>query len=378
MTETAAPATVAPKQQTTEDLPVQKNTGRTRKLMIAALLFGLAIAMLALWYKKHWLKGDSEKQLAPEFEYAPLFNKDSSVVNPNAIPENETPESMLKLAKEIEASGLTIHGVTQCGWTRKQREIFGDRTAEARKVFERVYIECTTRDMCPDIRGYPSWKYGLQVFPGFKTAAQIRALIKSLQSTPKQEMLHMPSEPMEENLPEEKNAADVAPSNEELKEKKAVAKKKVAAAKRVVKKSTVTIEEIPSDSEEAAEDSDATITEKMKGKKEFIRGVSDYPPLNVPNMPGTAPMALAANNGPSHAGDQFIQGNRAPLSVSNPLPTPELSQQMAQSMEAVARDQQRSMTDSQFTKAMYPHSSTITVGDPLADKKIHKPPMKNP
>lgn len=73
MTETAAPATVAPKQQTNEDLPVQKNTGRTRKLMIAALLFGLAIAMLALWYKKHWLKGTVKNNLPPNSSTLPCL-----------------------------------------------------------------------------------------------------------------------------------------------------------------------------------------------------------------------------------------------------------------------------------------------------------------
>lgn len=186
-------------------------------------------------------------------------------------------------------------------------------------------------------------------------------------------MLHEPSEPMEENIPEEKHTAKSSPDGKALKEeqearkKATVIKSKAAAPKK--KKSTVVIEELPTDDEEE---------EEAAPRVEKIRGVSDFPPLNVPDMPGTAPMALAANNGPSHATDQFIQGNRAPLAVTNPHTTPELSKQMAQSMEQVARDQQRVVNESTFTKAMLPQSATITRGDPFADKTLPRKPMTNP
>lgn len=149
------------------DKAAEERSKRNRKIIFAAVLLGISIAFFTVWWNKYWKK--NEKQLAPETIYSPMFNGNQAVMNPNSIPDNETPESMLKLAKEIEESGLQVFGVTQCGWTAKQREMFGGRDSEARKIFERVYIECTTREMCPDIKGYPTWKYGLQVFPGAKS-----------------------------------------------------------------------------------------------------------------------------------------------------------------------------------------------------------------
>lgn len=374
MTDTSLATSSASGSNETKASPQSKRN----RILFAAILLGLSIAVFTVWYNRHWK--NREKQLAPETIYSPMFNSNQNVVNPAALPPNETPESMLKLAKEVAESGLHVYGVSQCGWTVKQREMFGDRNSEARKIFEKTYIECTTRDMCPDIKGYPSWKYGLQVFPGFKTAAEIRTLVASLQSTPKQQMLHMPSEPMEENLPEEKHTSNTAPDGPVLKKQQEKRKKAAVAAKKKAasasaKKTTVTIEELPSDTEVEEEEG---VPDLVEPRVEKIRGVSDFPPLNVPDMPGTAPMALAANNGPSHATDQFLQGNRAPLAVSNPHTTPQLSKQMAQSMEQVARDQQRDVNESTFTKAMLPQSATITRGDPFSDKSIPRTPMKNP
>lgn len=71
---------------------------------------------------------------------------------------NETPASMLKVAKDLKEKGYVLWGVSTCRYTVYQRIMFGDEKSEARKIIESLYVEC--RDMmtqCPGIRVFPTW-----------------------------------------------------------------------------------------------------------------------------------------------------------------------------------------------------------------------------
>ena len=287
----------------------------------------------------------------------PMFGNAGKTTNPNTDVPTKSPEELTKLAQKAKDAGLMIMGVTQCGWTRRQREMFGPRDSEARKIIESIYVECRTREMCPNVRGYPTWKHGEQQFPGFKDVPNLEALIDQVKPLPVQPMLRMPSEPVDEaNF--DKFAVEPAPDAQ-------VIKAEDEAAQQMLKNEGPKIEEVKEEEEE-----EKTQPASEKPKEEKARGVSDYPPLNVPDMPGTAPMALAANGGPSHSGDQMLQGNTARQSVENNDPVQELAAQMAQSFQQVAVDQQRDPANSLVTRARLPQSATISTGTPSPIKEF--------
>lgn len=144
---------------------------RRKKLMLAAVIFGIAaVFIITYWWGN---KNENQNAIANSVQklqqqYAPTFGKSGNTTNPNASVPSESPEDLVKLAQAAKDSGLMIMGVTQCGWTRKQREMFGGRDSEARKIIESIYVECRNREMCPNVRGYPTWAHGEQQFPGFK------------------------------------------------------------------------------------------------------------------------------------------------------------------------------------------------------------------
>jgi hypothetical protein len=360
-------------QTTTTELPAKKepdaddgSRARRKKLMLAAVIFGVAAALIVTYLWGQGQKGEKQDGRPSNLQqmqkqYAPMFGRSGETTNPNTRMQRESPEELAKLAQAAKDAGLMIMGVTQCGWTRKQRELFGERNSDARKIIESIYIECRTREMCPNIRGYPTWVHGDQQFPGFKDTDNLRALIGQVKPLPAQPMLRMPSEPVDEaNF--DKFAVDSAPNPKDIK-----AADEVAQA--VAANTGPTVEVISDETEKSTEKP----TEKPKEeeeKKEKARGVSDYPPLNVPDMPGTAPMALAADGGPSHSGDQMLQGNTARQSLSNNDAVQELANQMAQSFQQVAVDQQRDPANSLVTRARLPQSATISTGDAFSDKRV--------
>ena len=335
---------------------------RRKKLMLAAVIFGVAAALIITFWWGQGQKGEKQDGAAYKLQqlqkqYAPVFGQSGETTNPNTRMQRESPEELAKLAKAAKDAGLMIMGVTQCGWTRKQRELFGERDSDARKIIESIYIECRTREMCPNIRGYPTWVHGDQQFPGFKDTDNLRALIGQVNPLPAQPMLRMPSEPVDEaNF--DRFAVDSAPNPKDIK-----AADEVAQA--VAANTGPTVEVISDETDKSTEK-----PKEEEEKKEKARGVSDYPPLNVPDMPGTAPMALAADGGPSHSGDQMLQGNTARQSLSNNDAVQELANQMAQSFQQVAVDQQRDPANSLVTRARLPQSATISTGDAFSDKRV--------
>lgn len=337
---------------------------RRRRLMLGAIFAGISIALILgfFWRNKTPNKdGEGGTEAASEkLAGAPpqIFDKSGDVVDPVAMPKNETAESLLKLAKDAKAAGLLIQGVTQCGWTRKQREMFGNASSPARKVIESIYIECRDRSMCPNIRGYPTWVRGDQQFPGFKDPAKIRELIKEVGPAPVQPMLQEASEPVADNIPDVKAQAPSATNPAEI---KAQANADAALAKVVgaVRQGQAAA---------AAQAQGAGAAQLQKGDKvENVRGVSAYPPLAPPVMPGTAPFQLNE----SMASNQMRQGNVPRLAVENPDPVAALANQMAATFQQIAADQARDPNSGQFSNAQLPQSATITTGDAFADKRIY-------
>jgi hypothetical protein len=100
---------------------------------------------------------------------------------------------------------------------------------------------------------------------------------------------------------------------------------------------------------------------------EKVRGVSAYPPLNVPNMPGTAPFDLAT----SRFVDQAAQGNVPRRSQELDEATVALAQQMAFTFEQIAFDNTRDPNSSDFATVALPQASYVSAsGNPLADKRV--------
>lgn len=382
----------------TVDEDMEQVSRRRRRLMFGAILAGVSVALiLGYFWKNNFFKKTDDTEEAgganalganalganasagagnssKEMQYAQMFDKSGDVTNPTTHAPKETPESLLKLATKAKEAGLMIQGVTQCGWTRRQREMFGGASSPARKVIESIYIECRDRSMCPNIRGYPTWVRGDQQYPGFKDAARLRALIEEVAPQPVQPMLQQASEPVEENIPEIKKQADQAPMPQTVKsdeEAEAALQKMLAGvesggAAGAKEQRAAALQEMAVDPVPAAGEGEPQQMEKGD-KVENVRGVSAYPPLAPPVMPGTAPFQLQE----PMAANQMRQGNVPRLSASNSDPVYELAQQMASTFSQIASDQARNPNSSQYSDCAAPQSSTITTGEALDDKRIY-------
>jgi hypothetical protein len=332
----AAPVVTAPVAAAPVAATAAAGAGRRRRLMLTAVLAGVSMALLVgLYIGKRGTPSPAEKQggdarSSPPGVIGGAAAGRTAAAEPGAEPE-AGPEELLALAESAKRAGLIIMGVSQCGWTRRQREMFGGADSPARKVIESIYIECRTREMCPNIRGYPTWTRGDQQFPGFKGAQALRELVKEAGALPRTPMLQAPSEPEEVNL-DEPAEAPMQPQ--------AI---KVAA--------------------------DAVGAEGA-ARVELARGETYYPPLNVPNMPGTAVWALRD----SHAADQFAQGNRPRLALANHDPVAEIAHQMASTFEQIAHDAARDRSSATFSDVRLPHSAHISASsDPMQSRQIRGP-----
>lgn len=172
-------------------------------------------------------------------------------LEPQESNEQQHSESeLMVVAKAAKEAGFKCMGVSQCGWSRKQRELFGN--SEARKVFEGMYVECRNSDACKGVVGYPTWQTGAgELIPGFKDLNELRSLILSNPRPP-------PMAP-EEAAP---SAAVVEPAPPPM----------------------------------APEEPAAAVVER-------IRGVAESAPLNAPNLPGVVPAPAD-----SHSAGQQAQG----------------------------------------------------------------------
>lgn len=325
---------------------------RNRKLMFSAAIAGVSLAILIgyAWQRRNSCATEPQKGAAQDVvDRSFQFDKSGDIKGAKAAVLSE--DELLKLAKGAKEAGLVVQGVTQCGWTRKQREMFGDASSQARKVFESMYIECRSRDMCPNVRGYPTWTRGDQMFPGFKDVDKIRELIKEVGPLPVQQQVRGAAEPNEANIPDVKPTVKSAALPQAVKDVDSanLAEQTLHAG---------------SGSKTGAQDAEE---DDEENKKENVRGVSNYPPLNVPDMPGTKPMTINK----SHVVNQWDQGNIPRQALDNPDPKKEIADQMASTFQQIAYDASRDPGDAAFSAARLPQSSHITSGDPLDDKRIY-------
>lgn len=302
----------------------------------------------------------------------------------NLVPgmEDETDASLAALAERLKKAGFSLKGMTDCVWTRRQRDMFGKReagggdTAPARRVLESMYTECRTSAMCPGVQAYPTWVRGDNKFAGFQTPRRLRAMCDEAEQVEPRRMLAAEAEPVEENVPEWKHeAVEKRPVGPDMTREQLV---------RMLKEMDANAEGTDDaaleggrgeggDNSEAADSDDVTTDADPKSsgskaapRKECARGVSAYAPLNVPDMPGTEPLVLQV----PHTDFQSMQGNVARAVQANHMPTDGMMRQVVDSFRLAADEaERRDPNASAFSNTREPHSMTITTGEAMADKK---------
>ena len=370
-------------------------TSRLKKmLMIAILLAGLAC--LAYWWfngrEKMEGAGGSASGDRPATITGALssmiggilgFNRSGDpVMDRKAVQaqlaagpvHNESKSAMAEIAASAKAAGLRLQGVSQCKWTQHQREMFGDRDDAARKEIESIYTECRTREMCPNVKGYPTWLHGDRQYPGFKSPSALKALIREVESQQAVPSLQGAAEPVEENIPAAVpvlGAAETPDPTMMYEMMKRMLSKKEADALAAL------------ESNKEQDQSNATGGGAQKGEpggsapgvkcgdtapaKENVRGVSFHPPLNVPDMPGTAPFVLNT----SFADDQTRQGNVPRMAADSRKATAALAEQVVNTFnQATTHEATRSAAAHVYSQAKFPHSVDITTGDGFDDKTL--------
>jgi hypothetical protein len=322
---------------------------------------------------------DPVRASAAAAQMAATAMQNAAVAKANADADAGDPEELLRIAKAAKDAGFVLMGVTQCVWSRRQRELFGGATSPARKMLESIYIECRTRDMCPGVRGYPTWARGDQMFPGYRDAAAVKALVASAAAAPRVPMLEAAPEPVDDaSLPEERPAlaAPAPPTQPAASPSPApaaaasggsdAARSELARFVRSI--ATEVLSELNASS--SAEHAAAEKKDEGNAIVEKARGVSEYPPLAVPDMPGTA----SWNVGPSFFVDQAMQGNLPRASAELDEPTIALAREMASTFEQIAIDQRRDPQAADFARVRLPHAAQISTGsDPLQDKRVMVP-----
>lgn len=339
-------------------VPLWKN----RKFIYSAVIFAIALALLTSYYfsNKEKQKGDSKnaeaKKIAKQIIAQP--KEGDGAPPPSAASEEE----LLDLAKRLKKHGIKVYGVTPCGWTKRQRDLFGNRESPARKLMETIYTECRSPSDCPGIMGYPTWKHGEKSFPGFKTPEDLESMIEEVKASKKEApaKVHKKRVEVMEVIEEESDGEPV------------------------VSNTGVTIEELPEEeeNEEEQEEVAPVVVEKKeepkpvivkkrrvvkkKARVEHARGVSEYAPLAIPDMPGTGVFEPDV----SRAQEQTAQGNIPRQALENNDPVAHIANQFTQSYQQVASDETRSTDTAAVNEAKLPHSATISTGDAFQDKRL--------
>ena len=169
------------------DISNEIATKRRRRRLFISGVFVVASLLFLLWviYKNKWMALENVFGVQTQETAAPLRDHE-----------------MLKLATEARNAGLILQGVMECGWTQRQLDLFGPVGSPARREIEKIYVECTSRDVCPNVRGFPNWSRGNLMFPGFRPADRIRSLIEETKNLPVEQQVTDSSEPIEENIPD--------------------------------------------------------------------------------------------------------------------------------------------------------------------------------
>jgi hypothetical protein len=104
-------------------------------------------------------------------------------------------------------------------------------------------------------------------------------------------------------------------------------------------------------------------------RKELARGVAAFPPLNVPNLPGTGDMQLEVN----HHEFQTAQGNGPRAVMDDQRPGAGMVDQLVRSFDSAQAQAARDPGASVASAAPLPHSVPLTTGNPLADPTLPAP-----
>lgn len=279
-----------------------------------------------------------------------------------------------------------------------------------------------TVSSCPNIHGYPTWTLNDKHWPGNRSHNALRALVTEVEQLNPEPMLQGASEPQIENIPDAihvETTGDEILTTELIKKMQkriveedesndygnAVAEVEARKEATIHLRTNGTTTPSPTtggadpaveggaaagagggfapdqlrleaaSAEQIAEDAPGE-EDKPKGrtprrraaKKENVRGVSNYPPLNVPDMPGTNVFVLDAE---MHD-DQTRQGNVPRASEENDKATPGvLNQHLSTMLPEMTHVATRVPGASQISQNRYPHSSDITTGDAFSDKTIY-------
>lgn len=325
----ATAQTTAPLQQEDEFVEM-----RRRKMMKALMILAAVFAGFYLWKKWSALEKEAPRD------------------GPPAKAVGMADEGLLDLAIRIKSSAVKVYGVSRCSWTKRQRELFGGRDAAARQIFEKAYVECTP-EKCAHIEGFPTWEARGQLFPGFKDLDQIQALLNHTERPDEAPKLAPPTLPQAPPAPAPPAPASAPPAPAPPAPPAPAPPAPPASPASLPVQAGVEEPRVVVLADTADE-----------SKVERVRGVSSYAPLAVPNLPGTEAFALDVD----YAVDQAFQGNVPRGKATNPNPIEQIASQMTNDMKQAAVDQARGASDV-VTKANYPQSSTITIGDPFEDKR---------
>lgn len=326
---------------------------RPRRRMFLSLLLGFVSLCFLYYYLRDQGFLDRLFQKKPEQARAVLMpaaaTEDATVIHSD--------QELLGLATRLKANGFKIYGVSQCSWTRKQRNLFG--TGEARKVFESMYTECRSRDACPaNIRGFPTWALGDQSFPGFQPFEALQSMARDSEVAQPVKMLQQEAEPLEENGLEKKMPPTASGTT-------------AATAATTVTTVTTAAASGASDEEEKLmvllrRLIKEEIATQPVVKVENARGQTVARPLAVPDMPGTAPW----NVGPSVAVDQALQGNPPRSAFQDSRPTVSINEQILAGFDIINRESMRDPKAADFASVRLPQATTITTGDAMKDKRV--------
>jgi len=290
-----------------------------------------------------------------------------------------SPEDALALAKRLRAAGFQIKGQSWCPATQAQRALFGPRDWEARKEIEAIYTECRGPGVCPNVKSIPAWESGNRQFVGFQSAARLHKMCDEMEQTPKKAMIQAAADPQDADEPDTANGEDNPAMPQDLPPDQAKAmllrmlrdidanQKATNMADQIAATADAGAAEGGGSSCQDDEGQDAEALVAEGARRELARGVSAYAPLNVPDMPGTAPMALNVN----HHDHQMMQGNIPRVGTSGHQPTEPLMRQLVASFANLQQEAAtRAPMNSTYSQTRDAHSRSITTGEAFTPKSL--------
>lgn len=365
-----------------------------RRLFLILILFGIAIYAMNMSFKMKQGRGAAPGRSPFAWLQGMLGGKDRS--RPQQLPAllDGAPEDLrvppglaLSVARRLKAAGFRLYGVSRCRYTEDQRDMFGPRGSSARTVLESMYTECTPSSVCPGISVFPTWVHKGRSYPGIRDTTSLMIMVNEVEEEDDdgQQGGHDEADEEEEGGARRKGLSDA----EKAEIAEAVYQRLKAEFSKcpVVARSKCPLAPAPEDEQEAGQDTEEeeeeaaapvsaeevemkALRSRKAGLVEDVRGVSTYPNLNVPFMPGTEPEHLF---GESYADFQARQGNVPRAAYQNREPTRDVAQQIVDSLQNLDGREYRVPLDpneSAYSEQRFPHSANITTGEGMDNKSV--------